>query len=535
MVAKIKEKFYNGIKNLRDVKTVVKLPKNYAEEMEKIRNDICYFAENYFYIVNVDYGKIKIKLHPFQKEMLQALIENPRTVFNCSRQIGKTTIVKIFIIWYILTNVDKSVGVASYIEKSSIKILTEMKMSYCELPIWMQFSVIEWNVKSITLSNGCRIMTSATTGNTFRGEAISLLYVDETAIIPNDKWKEFEDSVLPTISSATTSRIIYTSTPKGFNHFFSICEDARTKRSKFYYFQAEWWKVPHYTKQWAEARKNEITGFNKDQLFAQNYECAFISEDSEFISQDLIREMVHITPKHTERNLLFYKPYEEGHNYIVGVDVATGKGKDASAIVVLDITKYPFEVVCVFMDDKIESLDLAVKIKILSTKYHCTSIIERNTYGQGVIDMLKHVLDFYDMEKIDGETGLYTSGKSKNQMVTTLKTFIELKKIILNDSELIFQISKFARKSNGTYSALTNFHDDLVMALMMALYVVHLSEFEGEDFYKMKIKESYDEESFNLIISDIDGEVESFGFKEYSEDEMIQRYYSERKDDFDIF
>jgi hypothetical protein len=296
------------------------MPKNYIEEMEKIRNDIIYFAETYFYIVNVDFGRIKITLHPFQKEMLQKLVENPRTVFNCSRQIGKTTIVKIFIIWYILTNVDKSVGVASYIEKSSIKILSEMKMSYCELPLWLQFSVIEWNVKSITLSNGCRILTSATTGNTFRGESISLLYVDETAIIPTDRWKEFEDSVLPTISSAKTSRIIYTSTPKGFNHFFTICEDARNHRSQFYYYQAEWWRVPHYDEAWKQARLNEITGFNKEQLFTQNYECKFVSEDSEFISQDLIREMKNIPPKHIEKNLYFYKAYEEGHNYIMGVN-----------------------------------------------------------------------------------------------------------------------------------------------------------------------------------------------------------------------
>jgi hypothetical protein len=72
--------------------------------------------------------------------------------------------------------------------------------------------------------------------------ATLLVFADETAIIPNQLWAEFEDSVLPTISSAKTSRVAYTSTPKGFNHFFQICEDARNRVSDFVYFEAKWLK-----------------------------------------------------------------------------------------------------------------------------------------------------------------------------------------------------------------------------------------------------------------------------------------------------
>lgn len=516
------QKYYNGLNNLRDVKTKVDYPSNYLDEMKRIREDIIYFAENYFFIVNADLGKMKIKLYEYQKEMLLNLVENRNNVFNCSRQIGKTTIVKVFILWYIITNVDKHVGVASYIEKSSMKILGEIKFSYTELPLWLQVSVLKWNEKSIFLKNGCQILTSATTENTFRGETINFLYVDETAIIPNNTWKEFEDSILPTLSSAKTSRIAYTSTPKGFNHFFAICEDARKGISTFNYLQIEWFKVPHYNEAWKQKVKNEISGFNKDDIFRQNYECAFISEDTEVIPVEFVKQIVTIKPLHNEGDILkFYKPYIEGHQYVIGVDTATEKGQDASAFIVLDITDdKTFEVVCVYNNDKIDPLEYSTMVEVIATKYHATAMIERNSYGKSVIDYLKSMFEFFDIEKIDGEFGLYTSVKTKKEMVDNLKAFIKLNRIIINDTDLLFQLSKFSKRQNGTYGALYPYHDDLVMALCFALYIVFLPAYEGKlNISTERIKtikpEMEDEEVITLMIIDDESGTNRMGFSHY--------------------
>ena len=61
----------------------------YADEMQKCKNDIMYFAENYFYITNPDEGKIKIKLHNYQKRFLKLIKNNRFVIFNTSRQSGK--------------------------------------------------------------------------------------------------------------------------------------------------------------------------------------------------------------------------------------------------------------------------------------------------------------------------------------------------------------------------------------------------------------------------------------------------------------
>ena len=39
----------------------------WVEDIKKCTKNILYFAENFFYITNLDEGKIKIRLHSFQK------------------------------------------------------------------------------------------------------------------------------------------------------------------------------------------------------------------------------------------------------------------------------------------------------------------------------------------------------------------------------------------------------------------------------------------------------------------------------------
>jgi len=68
---------------------------NYAEhpewiaDIQKCRKNILYFAEQFFYITNLDEGKIKIKLRPFQKRILRSLRDNRFVCLLASRQIGK--------------------------------------------------------------------------------------------------------------------------------------------------------------------------------------------------------------------------------------------------------------------------------------------------------------------------------------------------------------------------------------------------------------------------------------------------------------
>ncbi len=62
--------------------------KYFANEILKCKNNMIYFAENFFTITSYK-GKHTIKLFEKQKEMLKSFVEKSFTVILSSRQLGK--------------------------------------------------------------------------------------------------------------------------------------------------------------------------------------------------------------------------------------------------------------------------------------------------------------------------------------------------------------------------------------------------------------------------------------------------------------
>jgi len=88
-VAKKKsDKYLNNNENL-PISVDIEYTPEQIEEIKRCKNDVIYFAENYFYIVNLDEGKQKIKLYEPQRDAILKIINNRRTVICASRQVGK--------------------------------------------------------------------------------------------------------------------------------------------------------------------------------------------------------------------------------------------------------------------------------------------------------------------------------------------------------------------------------------------------------------------------------------------------------------
>ena len=83
------------------------------DEMSKILQDPIYFAEKYFYIVNLDAGRQLISIYPKQAEMIRSMCNYQRVVTLASRQCGKSTAYSIFALWYVLSNRDKGMYISS--------------------------------------------------------------------------------------------------------------------------------------------------------------------------------------------------------------------------------------------------------------------------------------------------------------------------------------------------------------------------------------------------------------------------------------
>ena len=84
-----KKDTYMGNPSLPTASATFEYTPEMVAEIAKCRDDILYFAENYFYIIEPDLGKIKIPLLPYQKRLLNAFRDNRFNIVNSSRQSGK--------------------------------------------------------------------------------------------------------------------------------------------------------------------------------------------------------------------------------------------------------------------------------------------------------------------------------------------------------------------------------------------------------------------------------------------------------------
>lgn len=80
---------YLGNPNLPTSQAEFEYSPEMIKEINKCKQNILHFAENHFYIVNLDVGRIKIKLHPYQKRILRSLRDNRFVCLLSSRQAGK--------------------------------------------------------------------------------------------------------------------------------------------------------------------------------------------------------------------------------------------------------------------------------------------------------------------------------------------------------------------------------------------------------------------------------------------------------------
>lgn len=233
------DKGYLGNINLKRKNTAIEWDQDKVQEFIRCSQDIKYFAQKYIKIVHVDRGLIPIDLYPYQSQIIELTTDYRRVAVNTSRQAGKTTTAVVILLHYVLFNSHKTVALLANKGDAAREILDRIKLAFEALPKWMQQGVLEWNKGSVEFENGCKIIAAATSSSAIRGKSISFLYIDETAFVEN--WDEFFASVFPTISSGETTKILFTSTPNGLNHFYKTCEGAKEGTNGYQYVEVPWW------------------------------------------------------------------------------------------------------------------------------------------------------------------------------------------------------------------------------------------------------------------------------------------------------
>ena len=507
----LKLKHYLGNPHLKRVNMPMQLTEEQVREYVKCAKDPIYFIENYVKIITLDKGFVQISLYPFQRQAVKDINDNRRVIVKAGRQVGKTTMVVGYILWYILFNEDKFVAILANKAPTAREILNRIKIAYEALPLWLQQGVRTWNKGDIELENNCRVMATSTASSAIRGYSISLLYLDEFAFVPSNIADEFFTSVYPTISSGTQSKILISSTPNGMNHYYRMWTEAAEGQNGFKHIEANWRQVPGRDQAWADDQRR-ILGEEK---FLQEMECEFMGSAGTLLSAAALKSLAFVKPLHTSENgIKIYNQPLEGHNYIIVADTSRGKGLDYSACVVIDCA-IPYRVVATYKDNNISPLVYPSILKKMGDYYNqAYALVEINDNGQQVVDSLfedyeyENILSTVDIKSKIALTwgygnksyrGIRTTKSVKRLGCSIVKNLIEQQKLIIEDFDIIAELSTFIAKGTS-FEADDGSHDDLVMCLVLFSWATNQSFFA--DLTNTNLKERLYQEQMRQIEED---------------------------------
>ncbi len=488
---------YQGNPDLRKTNEVIEYEPWMIDEIIKCSEDIIYFAEKYFTIINIDTGKQVIKLYDFQKKMLKAFINPPNNKRHCivkaSRQCGKSTVSTIFLLWYALFNRDKTICIIANKESIAIEILDRIKMAYRLLPLWMQTGINDggWNAKSISLGNGSRLIAAGTSTDSISGLSVSLLFIDEFAKIQKHVAEDFITATYPVISSGKNSKIIMISTPLGMNHFYEFWSKAVKGQSNFYPIKVGWWEVPGRDQQW----KKEIIADIGKVRFSQEYQCKFLGSNSLLIDSDVLEVMDFKEPIGNKWNGLFliYEYPIDGAYYVLGVDTAKGTKRDYSVIQVLKIVnEETIEQVAIYRNNEISPRDFSQVVMSVSQYYNdANMMIENNDIGQAVCDSIWYDFECERLINLDPKgIGVRSTKATKLEANMLLKDYMERNYIKIVDQRTIYELSRYEEVSPNVFRA-ENENDDTITAILWGLYFVKSDFYEGRTYGNTQIEDKF--------------------------------------------
>ena len=458
-----------------------------ASELEKCKDDILYFAENYFYVLNLDRGKEKIQLYSAQKRILKKMRDNRFFVLLASRQTGKSTIMTIFLLWTALFFNDQRILLVANKEATAIEIFGRIRMAYEFIPNWLKSPISETYGKTgMDLENGSRIQISTTTGTAARGQSVNILVIDEAAFIEEHLMDPFWSSVFPIISSSMKSKVFMCSTPNGTgNLFHKIYTGAVDSKNAWAHDRFHWTEVPGRDEKWMIETK---AGLASEEKWLQEYEIFFINTGTSSMSEQLYLNLKKQLKAPIETLMdgkyLVYDHPEPDRLYVAGVDVGEGVGADYSVIKVLDITDLQeiFEV-AEYYDNTIPVSEFSNKVyEILQHWGNPLVCIERNNQGGQVADRLGFDYGYSKMvnwgSKLAGRKnlelfGMISSRNTKYYACANARYFYsDNGVVILRNEHALDELFKDFVKTNDTWQAASGKHDDRTMALIWALMVL---------------------------------------------------------------
>ena len=502
------EQNYLGNPNLKKANVQREWTKEELQEYKRCMDDPQYFIENYIMIVSLDEGLVPFKMYDFQKEMIGTFHNNRFTICKLPRQSGKSTTIIAYLLHYVLFNPTVNVAILANKAATARDLLGRLQLAYEHLPKWLQQGVMSWNKGSLELENGSKILASSTSASAVRGGSYNIIFLDEFAYVPANVAEQFFSSVYPTISSGKTTKVMIVSTPHGMNMFYKLWVDAEEERNEYVPIEVHWSEVPGRDAAW----KEQTIKNTSEAQFNTEFECEFLGSIDTLVSPAKLKTLTYRTPLTSNAGLDVYVNPENNHTYYMTADVSRGTANDYSAFVVVDVTEIPYRIVAKYRDNEIKPLLFPSKIYDVARAYNQAFVmIEVNDIGEQVANTMQFDLEYDNlvMASMRGRAGQvmgggFSGGRAQLGVRTTkavkrvgcsnLKQLVEDNKLIIEDLEIINELSTFIVKGQS-FEADEGCNDDLIACLFLFAWATdqqYFKELSDQDIRATMMREQQD-------------------------------------------
>ena len=469
------------------------------------KRDIVWWAEHFFRIIPASGGLQVIKLYQKQRELLQHITGNSRTVVLSSRQIGKTTCYSIFCLWLATLFNERRIMVTANKLATAIEVMDRIRLSYDYLPKWLKPRTTIYNKGEIAFSNKSIIRATATSSSASRGFSCNVLCIDELAFIPPNIVDEFWASVIPIVSSDKNSKIIAVSTPNGATgKYYDLWQQANSKEASknldgWTPFRIDWWEVPGRDEKW---KQQQIATIGKEKWLQEFCNEFVAGSTTQKLIPDEIIERLRIGQ--TELKLkgelagktqqiasvdglrmfdfTMWHEFVPGHAYIAASDVAEGTGGDSSVLYIFDVSDIRQITLCAkFAAPNVSTIEFAyITARILKLYNNPWLICESNGIGSGYLDSLRITYNYENIVKEgkDNKYGITSHVQVKGKACLWLRELFTTNNVgwDLRDIELVDEMGHFIKKDSKVhlvYNAAMGTHDDHIMTLCWAIWILN--------------------------------------------------------------
>lgn len=409
-------------------------------------------------------GKTPFKLYPYQRTCLYYFLRERFNIILKFRQAGLTELIAMYCLWLAMYRSNKNIVILSLKERVAKKVLRKIKYMYRHLPEYLKVDIVNGRPgemgtnTEMEFANGSTIASIPTTEDAGRSEGLSLLVIDEAAIM---KWaKIIWAAAFPTLSTGGSA--IVNSTPYGIgNWYHQTWVEACTGGNGFFPIRLRWDMHPERDINWYNEQRAALgarkTAQEIDGDFLTSGASVFDLMDIKAIEDELEDWLnVNNNPElrtHLSGTLLQYKLPRPNENYFLGADVSTGRSRDYSAFSIMNQAGEEY----VSFKGKVSPARLADILKEWGTLYNKAVIApEGNDVGLSTVERLqslKYSNVYYSKALVRKRgrsrqeekpvPGWYTTKQNRPVIIASLEEDIRNESVIVKDPRFVEEAYTF--------------------------------------------------------------------------------------------